>query len=209
MTPQLPPDIELTRDVGVFSPDVLALQAAASMPYAAFVYDDDAQAARVNRMLFERGAAEFCAPSCEVLMERGRAVGLLVALDDVLLRRRRMSSAKALLRSGELAGHPEFAARLQHAGATLHQPRAGDWYLSRIAVAKSARGRGYGHLLLHHFLGAGRERGLRRAVLEVDPESVAAVHLYEAAGFEQLSETEVVDASGERRLRYRIMIAAL
>lgn len=205
----LPEGVRLTGDITGFEADVLRLQAAASGPYAAFVYDDASQAERINRMLFETGTAEFCAPASSVLVEHGAAAALLVALDDAMLRRRRMLSAKAIMRSGELDSHPDFAARLQQAGTTLHQVVAGDWYLSRIAVSDAARGKGYGRLLLDQFLAVGRERGMQRAVLEVDPHNATAVRLYEAAGFQTMGQHEVADASTTRRLRYRIMARVL
>ena len=209
MTPEPPHAIEYSSDVGRFADDLLRLQASASQPYATFVYDDVNQADRITRLVFDKGVAEFSPPACELLVERGLAIGLLVALDHTSLRKRRLASAVELVRSGTLDEFPAVARRLRLASSTLLRPVIGDWYLSRIAVSESARGCGYGRQLVDRFLHAGRERGLTRAVLEVDPASVAAIRLYEDAGFLAIDEHAITDPESDRVLTYRHMAATL
>jgi ribosomal-protein-alanine N-acetyltransferase len=59
--------------------------------------------------------------------------------------------------------------------------------LMNLAVAPAARRRGLATALVHHALTVGRERGARRAVLEVRSSNEAARRLYERMGFAQVA----------------------
>lgn len=55
--------------------------------------------------------------------------------------------------------------------------------LFNICVAKATQGKGYGKLLLAHFLAEGQSRGAVEALLEVRSNNYAAIALYQRAGF--------------------------
>jgi ribosomal-protein-alanine N-acetyltransferase len=59
--------------------------------------------------------------------------------------------------------------------------------LMNLAVAPSARRRGLATALVRHAVTLGRERGARRAVLEVRASNEAARRLYERMGFVQVA----------------------
>lgn len=60
--------------------------------------------------------------------------------------------------------------------------------LMNVAVIPSARRQGLATALVRHALVAGRERGARRAVLEVRSSNEAARRLYERMGFSQVAQ---------------------
>ena len=68
-------------------------------------------------------------------------------------------------------------------GFLLGRAVAGEAELLTLAVAPEARRRGLGRKLVARFLYQSRLRGAERAFLEVSAENVAAIALYESAGF--------------------------
>jgi ribosomal protein S18 acetylase RimI-like enzyme len=61
-------------------------------------------------------------------------------------------------------------------------------FVSGVGVARSSQGRGIGSALLAHELKKGRERGLRRAVLDVTSDNPRAERLYARLGMEVVAE---------------------
>ena len=198
-----------TAECAAHREELLELEAAASSPYTSFTYGDAAQAHAVAALLLDRGVAEWCPPACELLVSGRECVGFYAALDDAMLRRRRLGAALVLSKSDRLRTDTALADRLRLAGTTLMRAQPGDWYLSRVAVAPRARGAGHGRRLVDRYLEVGRAKGLRRAILEVAPGSDGAVRLYEAVGFRTLDERSCVDPGTRRELRYRHMVLDL
>ncbi|RZT66339.1 GNAT family N-acetyltransferase [Leucobacter luti] len=88
----------------------------------------------------------------------------------------------------------------------------GEMDLRLLGVARSARGRGIGSLIMRHGLRLARIRGTARVVLNTSTEMVAAYQLYDRMGFERLPEREQrierPDGSGFTLLAYGIDAAA-
>lgn len=61
----------------------------------------------------------------------------------------------------------------------------GEAHLLNICIAPAWQRRGYGRLLLEHFLELARERGAYQMLLEVRPSNKPALRLYRARGFEE------------------------
>lgn len=91
----------------------------------------------------------------------------------------------------EAGAHPAKA-WADHTGGTPRPPMA---EVSRLCVAKQARGRSVGGLLLATADAAARERG-RHTVLGVLAESVAAIALYDRMGWLRLSTVDFKLADG-------------
>ncbi len=64
----------------------------------------------------------------------------------------------------------------------------GEAHLLNICVAPEWQGRGYGRLLLEHFIELARERGAYQMLLEVRPSNKAAMRLYRARGFTEAGQ---------------------
>jgi len=164
----------------------LDLEFQASEPYTSFVYSTTQQALDLRRFLFEKQLCEFSPPYGRLLRDAGRPVGMLALLSGSELNVQRLKAAHALSRSGLIAGDPALGARLQLAGRTLLKVLPDDLYLSRVATAPAARGKGIGSYLMRQVESDARARASRRVVLEVSPVSAAAVQLYRRSGFEQI-----------------------
>jgi ribosomal protein S18 acetylase RimI-like enzyme len=68
-------------------------------------------------------------------------------------------------------------------GIVPHGPGPGEFEVRKLAVAASAQGRGIGMQLVEACLDFARQRGARRITLISNSSLVAALRLYERAGF--------------------------
>jgi ribosomal protein S18 acetylase RimI-like enzyme len=79
-----------------------------------------------------------------------------------------------------------------------------------LAVDPSHQGRGVGRALMQRAIDAACEAGIRTLELTVAPENVAAVHLYQTLGFDQIGHIlKDYFGEGEDRLRMRKELPAL
>lgn len=190
--------------------ELLALEYLASEPYTSFVYEDAAHARSIARFLWAQGAAEFSPPFGVVAVDdAGTTLGMMAVLDRDELARARMAAAMALVRGKLVDPDGPVRERMFLAGDALLAVAADDLYLSRIAVAPTARGRGVAGWLMADYERAARARGKRRLVLEVSPTHVAAIRLYERCGFGELETGRAEDPETGRALVYRHMMKPL
>jgi ribosomal protein S18 acetylase RimI-like enzyme len=186
----------------------LGLEYLASEPYSTFVYEDEAQARAIARFLLE-SACEFSAPAGRLALGDTAPVGMIACLTAEELSRARMNAAMALVRGKKIAADGPVRERMMIASDALMRLEAGDFYLSRIAVAASARRGGVGLQLMSEVERLAREAGAKRLVLEVSPSHAAAVRMYERAGLAAVDEVRVEDPESGRTLTYRHMAEAL
>ena len=197
--------MEITRDLAGREAAYLALELEASAPYTSFVYEDRAQAERVQRLLFDRGAAEFARAYGWVCLADGDIVGMIAFASGDDLQKSRLKAAFGLRAAGREELTADVVRRISLAGRTLARIGSGDLYLSRIAVAERHRGRGVGRELLAHYESVAQALGARRLVLEVSPSHEAAIRLYERAGFAVSGSGDATDPATGRRLVYHHM----
>jgi len=62
----------------------------------------------------------------------------------------------------------------------------GEAHLLNICVAPEWQGKGYGSLLLEHFMDLARERSATQMLLEVRPSNIPALKLYRNRGFNEV-----------------------
>ena len=194
--------MDLSAEIADDSTAVLDLEFLASEPYTRFVYSTVEQTLAVRQYLFARNLCEFSPPHLRVLRHEGRVVGMLAALTGADLAECRLRAALAITKSGLLTGDTAVSQRLRLAGQTLLKLGRDDFYLSRIATAEAARGKGLGELMIRATEREARERGCRRVALEVAPASEAAVRLYRREGFQQIDARQVSDSAAGRHLEY-------
>jgi ribosomal protein S18 acetylase RimI-like enzyme len=183
------------------------LELLASSPYVDFVYGGADAARPIHRRLVERGVGEFAAPFGRLAIDaNGDAVGMIAGplLGPKELNQARFRAAAALAKDPDFS--PSCRAQATATRGVFLALEDGDAYLSRIAVASSARGRGVGRTLLARFLDDCRARSARRAVLEVSSLHEAAAAMYQKAGFTVVGES-AADESG--RPHYRHLALAL
>jgi GNAT superfamily N-acetyltransferase len=97
--------------------------------------------------------------------------------------------------NGEVAGHVALVARglpatMEIAASALGRPAGQLAVVARLLVSPRARGRGTGRLLLGAATAEARTRGLH-PVLDVDTELLAAIALYESAGWTRAGQITV------------------
>jgi ribosomal protein S18 acetylase RimI-like enzyme len=198
----------VTSELGGWEASYLALEAQASEPYTAFVYEDPAEAARVQRLLFERDVGDLARRFGRLAMVDGQPAGMLACIPGDQLAATRLKAALVLRKAGVFEA-PGTARRSSLAGPTLAKLGPEDFYLSRISVDQAHRGRGIGRELLAFYEAEGRRLGARRLILEVSPAHREAMRLYERAGFAITGGGEAEDRETARRLVYHHMTKQL
>ncbi len=88
------------------------------------------------------------------------------------------------LRVGYLCRVVEIGAAV--AGYGIMSMGAGEAHILNLCVRTDLRSRGIGRQVLDYLLERARGAGMLDAFLEVRPTNVAAIRLYQAAGFEQV-----------------------
>lgn len=193
-------ELTLTGDVAAHRQAHLDLVAAAKEAYARFVFDDMAQARRVQAWLLDEGVAEYGAPWCHFAVD-GSAAGLYAAAPSESLRKVRLRAAARIWKSPLLASERAVLDRMAAAGRARATLLDGDFYLSVMAVAPDRRRAGVGRFLMHALERDARASNRARIVLEVSADNRAAIDLYSACGFDQIAEGLADDPDGRRSLR--------
>lgn len=189
-------------DPALHRAEFLALEYRASAAYNQFVYGDREQADAVRGLLFDREVAEFAAAFSRILSEDARVMGVVSCLSDKALRKCRMRSAYTLARSGVFDRDSRLQARMSLANETLMRLEPDDFYLSRIAVAAEASGKGYALQLLRHCEDEAGKAGAARICLEVYSENAPAISFYAKNGFERVDHRSVSEPDTGRTLEY-------
>jgi ribosomal protein S18 acetylase RimI-like enzyme len=129
-------------------------------------------------------------------------------LDEIADVRGRAETAQLWVAADQGSGAVLGSVTTPHPGRRLQRDsEADEMDLRLLGVAREARGRGIGELLVRHCAGLARARGVSRLVLHTASQMVAAQRLYERLGFERVRERERdFIAMGERRL---LMVYAL
>jgi ribosomal protein S18 acetylase RimI-like enzyme len=194
--------MDVTADIAGDEQALLDLEFEASAPYTGFVFSTTEQALEVRQYLFDRNLCEFSPPYARLARDGAQTLGLLAVLRGADLTRCRLKAGLALTRSEFLSRDPAMATRLHLAGQALLKLKPEDFYISRVATAPAARGRGTGAYLLSEAEREARGLGYPRIVLEVSPTSTAAVQLYRRAGYVQFDARQVADSRSGRTLSY-------
>jgi diamine N-acetyltransferase len=78
-------------------------------------------------------------------------------------------------------------------GYTLYnrsEEDADGFWISRLMIAESQRGKGYGRAALQRIIAEARSYGCKRVGLSTNPENFKAIHLYESLGFRSTGKIE-------------------
>jgi GNAT superfamily N-acetyltransferase len=196
-------DVELSTqiepsDVSTY----LELVHAASLPYDEFVYDDEAQARRVQRLLFEAGAGDWAPPQGRGAIREGRLVGVLAGVHARDLQRVRMNASLVLGRAGVLEDK-ELAARLRLAAQTLAPVQENDWFSSVIGVTPSERGTGVGDAIVELSRKRARDAGAQRIVGQYQADQPRLGAYYQRFGYRLTSNGKASDPRTGRTLHYQ------
>jgi ribosomal protein S18 acetylase RimI-like enzyme len=163
----------------------------ASNPYFSWLCGDEAKARSFLLSGMQSSNSELSLSRMTVLFERSVAIGVYIGTPGPELNVCRRQDLLRLAKLFNSDGMSKLRERLASARGLFCAVDADEFYLSRIGVAPSSRGRGYGKELLEHFISAGQARGFRRFRLDVCKECSAAISGYRSAGFSVTSEAKV------------------
>lgn len=164
-------------------PDALPWVHEAGNPYYDWLFGDPARATSALLDWMLRPSSEVFVGRAVLLMERERATGGFIALDGARLRDCRRADALAAVEAAGREGRRALLERMRSARG-LFPPVPNDvFYLSKLGVAAASRRAGRGAHLVRAYVAGGRVLGFRRFWLDVHAGNVAAIRLYQAAGF--------------------------
>jgi ribosomal protein S18 acetylase RimI-like enzyme len=180
----------------------------ASQPFAEWYFGDTATAADILSEWMSRPTSELHLGRALLALDAtGGPLGCLVGMDGVALERCRAADFAALCE--ELGSGPDASAVLEElvtASRALFVPVPHTaFYVSRVAVAPHARGRGLGRCLLQAALERAQRAGCTELHLDVSTANQGAIRTYGHVGLEVVS-TGVHEPSG---LAYHRMFARL
>jgi ribosomal protein S18 acetylase RimI-like enzyme len=199
----------ISSDLAAYWDDFLGLEEQAARAYNRFVFADEAEARAFRDLLLSFGTAEFAPPATRLALEENRCVGMISFLPGLELTKRRLAGLRMLARSAPSFLSHSLTAKLQLAAQTIVHPQPDDCYISHVAVAKAARGRGVGSFLMAYILNESLRLGCRRCVLAVDPENTPAVRLYNKFGFEVTDRRCAFNEEQNAKLEHLHMAHAL
>jgi ribosomal protein S18 acetylase RimI-like enzyme len=166
-----------------FLPELVPLVHEAGNPYFDWIFGGASRARKELSRWMQRPSSEVALARTTVLPDGKAVAGAYIALAGDQLRRCRTADAVALIASMRDEERHELRARL-HAARGLFAPvDPGDWYLSKLAVHASFRGRGLGRELVSAYREAGENAGFQAFRLDVSHDNAAAIALYLAKGF--------------------------
>jgi ribosomal protein S18 acetylase RimI-like enzyme len=153
--------------------------------------------AHLDRWL-RRPSSEVALERVILLLERDLVQGAYVALSGADLAACRKADGRALLTNTPRDGRPALLRRLGAVRSLFAPVAADEWYLSKLAIAPAARGRGLGGRLVEAYLDQGAAAGFTRYRLDVEADNAGAVKLYAAHGFRVMHEA----SSDSAKMRY-------
>ena len=160
----------------------------AGNPYFDWLFGSPEEAQIALSDWMKRDTSEVAATRIEVVRDGEDEVGGFIGLDAADLRAARTADAIALVRGTAPAKRSALVAKLELARELFRVPDPGEFYLSKMGVHPSVRGRGHGRLVLDSFLARGRDLGAEVFSLDVAAGNERARRLYEDVGFYAVAE---------------------
>lgn len=72
-----------------------------------------------------------------------------------------------------------------------------DYYIAKVSVSSGSRGKGVGTYILEHAMELARQKGFKRAVLDVDMDNAGALKLYKRFGFNEFGKKQIIWFGGK------------
>ena len=156
----------------------------AGNPYYDAAFGGWAETQKVIAQWIVRSNSEIAFERVEIVADGAGPVGCFVAMGGLALMRCRRVDMLALFKDARGAERAALLERLADLRSLFAPVDERDFYLSKLAVIPDRRGTGAGATVLEQYLERGRRSGFGRFRLDVSRDNVAAVRLYEHAGFE-------------------------
>jgi predicted GNAT family N-acyltransferase len=201
------PQLRLWRPESVDScPDILIeaiLEGVheAGNPWFDYLFGSSETAVANLRQWVHRSSSEIYVARCTLLSIESECVGGYLALSGAELAKCRRADGLALLMKTRPEERRHIEQRLENARDLFPSPGDNEYYLSKIWVAPSHRGRGYSKPLMEAWLEQGRQAGFNHYRLDVSADRVHARRVYEQLGFITTGQ----NMSADRVLAYLTM----
>ena len=162
-----------------------------SPEYFDLLFSDESSAlARLEKWALRRDS-EYSAFCCMILLDDGVASGGAITFGGNEQLERRRADLFQLFKEFSRIERDQLKSKLAQVAHLAYPAESTDFYIRVLAIDPKARGRGLGARLLTECVERGFTMGFARVRLEVRADNVAAVRLYERAGFQLLSESEI------------------
>jgi ribosomal protein S18 acetylase RimI-like enzyme len=149
---------------------------------------DPAVAVRMAMAAFRSAGSAFSYNLSTVAVVDERVVGIVVAATAEEWRRRRIRTGLAMLAGGGVRSGWRLVRRGPLEERLMPPIGAGALYVAAMAVESHHRRKGIGALLMDHAIELAQKQGLRVVALDVRPDNMAAIRLYERHGFVTVSD---------------------
>ncbi len=186
--------MQLLRDsdeVANYASQIARLAYQSSPEYFNLLFNDELSAlAQLEKWTLRRDS-EYSAFCCMILLEDGVASGGAITFGGNEQLQRRRADLFQLFKELSRIDRDRLKSKLAQVAHLAHPAESTDFYIRVLAIDPKARGRGLGALLLTECVQRGFAMGFARVRLEVRADNLAAVRLYERAGFQSISESEI------------------
>lgn len=173
----------------------------AGNPYFDYFFGDGETARRILLDWMRRPSSEVALERIRILLDGEDCRGGFIALSGAELQTCRGADTLAAMRFHP-AQRPDLLERLRRTSDLFVPVEPHDFYLSKMWVAPSHRGSGYGGQLVAAYLEEGHAQGCRRFRLDVSSENERAIAIYRSHGFRILKQT----VSHTAKLSYLAMV---
>jgi len=144
---------------------------------------DPKRAVRVIGELFAQAQNRFSHQFADVVVEDGRATGILLSYPGRIMNRLNRSMAKQIWGIYGALGFVDFVRRSLPL-ASLREANADEYFINTLAVRPDSQGKGIGTHLLFHTEGKARSMHYAKCALTVDERNLRARLLYERLGYQ-------------------------
>jgi ribosomal protein S18 acetylase RimI-like enzyme len=156
-----------------------------------------------------RRNSEYSALCCMILFDDGLASGGAIVFGGNEQLERRRADLFQLFKGLSRTDRDQLKSKLEQVAHAAQTAEPTDFYTRTLAIDPKARGRGLGARLLAACVQRGFATGFARVRLEVRTDNLAAVKLYERAGFQGISESEVARYGGRLRTMIKLRSGVL
>ena len=178
-----------TMDEKNINQSILPWIKAAGNPYYDWFFQDPETSKKFIRLWMKNPQSEIFIVRIHALFVDDQIAGGFIALDGENLFKCRKADTKYLITKSNLEQRKKIILRLSLSEGLFPTVSKDEYYLSKIGINASFKGKGYGSLLMDKYLEQGVKNGLNKYRLDVFAENQIAIECYEKYGFKIDDET--------------------
>jgi ribosomal protein S18 acetylase RimI-like enzyme len=162
---------------------------AAGNPYYDWFFQDPEISHKFIRLWIRNPQSEIFIARIHALFVDGQIAGGFIALNGENLLKCRKADMKYIVTKTNLEQRKKMMLRLSLSEGLFPTVSKDEYYLSKIGINPSFKGKGYGSVLMDKYLEQGVKRGLNKYRLDVFAKNQIAIKCYEKHGFKIDKET--------------------